>query len=85
MAALYKKLKSDPFYFNRQSSFYQHLQEVRQQTRQNRVVMLTYPDDYYEWNKKDYDTYRDESYKFSHSHKISHEDYNNNLNTMNDE
>ena len=75
MASLYKNLKSDPFFFNRQSSFYQHLQEIRQQTRQSRVVLLTYPtDDYYEWNKKDYDTYRDESYMFSQKIKYNTSD-----------
>lgn len=64
MASLYNSLKSDPHFFNRESSFYRHLQEVRNHARYNRMIMLTVPledQDYYKWSKQDYYDY-DEKY-----------------------
>lgn len=71
MASAYTKLKTDPYFFTRQSSFYHHLQSARERARYSRMVMLTVPLDdqeYYEANKRDYDRYEDDSHHFQMKH-----------------
>lgn len=57
MASVYKNLKSDPYFFNRESSFYKHLQNVREKARYSRMIALTVPledQEYYTLSKEDY-------------------------------
>lgn len=64
MESVYKSLKSDPHFFNRESSFYKHLQNVRDKTRYSRMIMLTVPLDdreYYTLSNQDYYNCEDEN------------------------